>query len=1114
MNVQDQKSRLLAIDPTQSFCVSAPAGSGKTELLTQRLLSLLVTVTRPEQVLAITFTRKAASEMASRVAEKLEEARNATPIRSAHEATTRELALALLSHADRLDWQLDESTLNIRTIDSFCHEITRQMPIVSGVGGVTEPVDDATGLYERAVAQLLSQAGEQSEVGNALRLLLSQLDNRWMKVRELLVSLLARRGDWAPHVGQHHDPAGAKKTLIKTVSDLVCQRLATAKIRLTHQFVELGDVLNEAREALELPPLVLAVDAEALDDWRAMAAMLLTAEGDWRKPGGVSIRQGFEKGSETKRRFIGLLSDFSGDEELKELLTEMRHLPSIQTDSADWPLVIAISTLLPVLQAHLLLVFQQAGVVDHTHIALAASDALGPDDNPSAVAQRLDYQIEHILVDEFQDTSHSQAELLRRLTRDWSDHNATGSGPRTLFVVGDAMQSIYGFRYADVALFMRVQATGLSGLKLIPLTLLQNFRSRPAIVTWVNTAFSALMGEKEDTNKGSVKHVVATATRDSLTQSQEEGVQVALFAETDGPLESENVAARIAELRVADPESSIAILVRARSHATDITSALSARGIPFDGDALQSLSEQAVIQDLLSLCRWLENPADNVASIALMRSPWAGLSLTSIVILAGRVESRPFNLFEMFGSDETATLAHDEQLRLSALISALRWANSTRDRLALPIWVEQIWLRLGGPITVLPDDLPRVRLFFDALRRAEASGIGLNTDRIVDDLNSISLDSAAPSGSVRVLTLHKAKGLEFDYVFLPTLHKLPRANARELLRWHWHDGTSTAGLLIAADDQEKKAPTLYNYLNWLQKAKQHEELKRLLYVGITRARERVFLSGTVKTEEGKGERPAPAGSLLSLLQQITTTPITHEAAPAAGAFKSEHGAMGPGSDHNPGLYRIASAALAMPAVMLLAGDSEDLVRSRGISEHGDQENRAERSVGAITHRILERLTTNPSPLPSEMTDEILGWISTNALQANLTAAEAEHVQSACATLVANTLRCSIGRWLLSGHRDAHSELQVARIEAGEVRQYFIDRTFYDEHEGVRWIIDYKTSCPKPNEDEDSFKSRELMAYGFQLDTYADLLKNYGWEQQVPIKTALYFPAIQALAVHS
>ena len=88
-----------------------------------------------------------------------------------------------------------------------------------------------------------------------------------------------------------------------------------------------------------------------------------------------------------------------------------------------WSLVVAVSSLLPVLQAHLLLVFQKQGVVDHTHIALAACDALGPDDSPSPIAERLDYQIEHILVDEFQDTAHSQAEFLRRLTRDWSDHN-------------------------------------------------------------------------------------------------------------------------------------------------------------------------------------------------------------------------------------------------------------------------------------------------------------------------------------------------------------------------------------------------------------------------------------------------------------------------------------------------------------------------------------------------------------------------------------------------------------------------------------------------------------------------------------------------------------------
>ena len=161
MSEQDQDNRLRAIDPTQSFCVSAPAGSGKTELLTQRLLALLARVNRPEQVLAITFTRKAASEMSSRVIEKLDQARRSTPAQLPHEATTRALAQSLLSHAQSLNWQLDESTLNIRTIDSFCHEITRQMPIVSGVGGITHGIGiagagafDRPGLHQAAGADL------------------------------------------------------------------------------------------------------------------------------------------------------------------------------------------------------------------------------------------------------------------------------------------------------------------------------------------------------------------------------------------------------------------------------------------------------------------------------------------------------------------------------------------------------------------------------------------------------------------------------------------------------------------------------------------------------------------------------------------------------------------------------------------------------------------------------------------------------------------------------------------------------------------------------------------------------------------------------------------------
>ena len=1100
MRAVDQSARDTAIDPTKSFCVSAPAGSGKTELLTQRLLALLARVERPEQVLAITFTRKAASEMSMRLLEKLEQARMGATVTAEHERHTRQLAKALLAHAEQRQWRLDQTTLNIRTIDSLCHELTRQMPILSGLGGLVEAVDNAQPLYEEAVREFLSQAGE-GDVGRRIIQLLAHFDNRWSKVSELLVAMLGRRGDWGQLIQKGQDPSAAEATISATMRDLSGHRIANIGDHLSADLDALLDAVNQAREHLEEPPLTLTADVESLADWQAMVRWLLTSQFEWRKPGGVNAKLGFPPKSPHKAAFVSVLESISGNEALREALIELVHLPQLHGDIGAWERVVLVASLLPVLQAHLLLVFQRSGAVDHTHIALAAIQALGSDEFPTQLAQRLDYQLEHILVDEFQDTSASQAELLRRLMRGWEEHNATGAAPRTVFVVGDAMQSIYGFRYADVSLFLNAMRGQLAGVSLEPLTLTQNFRSRPEVVGWVNDRFSSLFASEDDPGFGRVKHVQADAIPVE-SDSEDAGVRLAIIQAESDEVEAHYIAQEIALLRRRYPSQTVAVLVRAKTHASFIGDALTELNIPYTSDAIQSLLHEPVVTDLMSVCRWLANPADMVAALALLTGPWCGIALSSISLLLAEHDERPLELMSAL-EKPPANINTEDLARLHHLREALSWAETKRDRLSLPVWIEQIWLRLGGAHTARTRDMRCVEAFLSALRRAEQIGAGLDIGWLERELGGMAMESPGDVDAVRIMTLHKAKGLEFDTVLMPYLHKRTRGLQGDLIRWHWHHKTQPPGLLIAANDEIKTSDSLYNYLSFLQKKKDREELKRLLYVGITRAKCQCILSGTLEWEGDNPPPKPPAGSLLEVLLEgagVNKTKVITNAdlIPVETPLLSDTmaGAEGRG--------RLAQARLR-------SGEyAPELSTGRQLAEplHAD-EHRTERLIGTITHRVLELLASAETlPMPDD--PQIAVWIERNAQRLVLRPDRTQIICQRVQWLVAQTLSCDIGQWILSSHPDSGVEMSLSCIEEGEVKRYVIDRTFLNVSDGIRWVIDYKTGEPAAGEDLSAFEARQTELYQGQLHQYAHLLERYFASSEAPIKTALYFPATQRL----
>ncbi len=511
----DEPQRRAALDPTQSFTVRAPAGSGKTELLIQRFLRLLAIVKKPEAIVAITFTRKAAGEMLERILVALSDAKAGTPVDKPHLEITRGLARQVLQRDRELGWDLLEhpGRLRVQTIDSLCMSITGEMPWLARLGGMPRIEEDARRLYEEAAHQTLLEG--DPEYQQALTTLLRHLDNNSTHARDLIATMLANRDQWLRLLKL--DDEGARGALEKALADAVARGLKAVDQCVAPDLR--GVWVNVAREAasnMSGNPAYAAIQnltiwpdpvAADLEIWRGLAGVLLTgSKNEWRKPGGLTVRCGFPTGSDArKRQCVDLIAALQERDGLLEALGRVRELPPPSYSDAQWEVLRALLRTLKLAVAQLRMAFRAERVIDFMELGIAARDALGQIDNPTEVAYRMDSRIEHLLVDEFQDTSRAQFELLEKLTSGWQ----AGDG-RTLFLVGDPMQSIYRFRQAEVGLFGEAEEKGIGGLPMTSLELRLNRRSRPAIVERVNALFSDSFPKiNDDANRRGEVHSVA-----------------------------------------------------------------------------------------------------------------------------------------------------------------------------------------------------------------------------------------------------------------------------------------------------------------------------------------------------------------------------------------------------------------------------------------------------------------------------------------------------------------------------------------------------------------------------------------------------------------------------
>lgn len=913
----DHAARRRALDTRLSAIVEAPAGSGKTGLLLQRYLKLLAEgdVSQPEEVLAITFTRKATAELRERVLEQLHDAAVNRPLQedaSSFQRETRALAEAALRTDAQLGWHLldQPQRLRIRTIDALCAEIARTLPLLSG-SGMNQPVESAEPLHREAARRTLLELGSSDDALNdALETVLLHRDGNIEDCETLLARMLEHRQQWgdliplgAESLADEHLDTQVRPRLERTLATIVSAGLQRALNAMPSS--SLDDLAQlAARLALEPSshpsepsPIALCAErcgapgssARDLEHWLALLHLLLTKDGGWRKSFSPSILR-FDISYEDRSVLKELIEGIQGDE-LADTLNAIRNLPAPSFPENQWHVAKALFRLLRRALAHLKILFAETGQCDFSELALAACEALSAEDGAADLAHSPVARLTHLLVDEMQDTSSSQYILLQRLTRSWDGHS------QTVFLVGDPKQSIYLFRQARVERFLRTVAERrLGDVPLEPLQLTANFRSQASLVHAFNETFGQIFPRAASSAQAlGEEREVPFVHADPVRDEAEHPHSVVWHTEVLGSGTGE-FRAPIRELRAdrVDREArqirqiieqwrarplptgrtkpwSIAVLARARKHLTSITAELSrdhgSGSIPFRAVDIDVLNERPEVLDALALTRALLHPADRVAWLAVLRAPWCGLSLADLLHLTGDgPASDPDATIPELVATRRAELSPLGQQLLDRTWPTLYEAYNTLGRTSFAAHVERTWLSLGGDAPLCAERLSNVRRFFEVLRALEQESAGYIDSAALDArLSRLYAETEVDDTAVQLLTIHNSKGLEFDVVLIPGLERTTTRSRSEILNWlelDSADGEAAHILLAPIHSRGEQSDGLNQWLSRVKHARENAETRRLLYVACTRAREVLHLFAACEVD-AKGMLRTPAeGTLL------------------------------------------------------------------------------------------------------------------------------------------------------------------------------------------------------------------------------------------------------------
>jgi ATP-dependent helicase/nuclease subunit A len=843
----DASARAFAIDPRNNVVLEASAGTGKTSVLVWRYVNLLKAGVEPGNILAITFTRKAAAEMRERIVRELK-------------------AAAARSELDRSKWNEIRDRLGeiaISTIDAFSLSLLREFPLEADLDPGFEMADETEvpRLIEASLDQSLRIFAGLAKHEPDVALVLAQLGVS--RTRAGLASLLQRR--LVAWDALNRFLASGPRDL---TAEIVCRRAATSlqdALRAVpgglSRFLAEGPLAHPryqmlARDLERLPDLERAGDASIRALVDRVAAHFLTNDGNPRKGGGIPPYN-------TERDYPAVDAARRHRAAVFQIAPHIERVVFAFTRDLNVVLARGIRRMFAIALDQYRKALDERSALDFSDVLQRALDLLRQMDEFSQSRFRLESRYHHVLVDEFQDTSRAQWELVSLLIQSWGEGLGLATQP-SIFIVGDRKQSIYRFRDAEVAVLQQA-GRYIEGLRVAGdprRAISRSFRALPELLELVNELFSEMSqqrgGRADDFTYVETDRFPIDGVRDTVRgpvlglAAAEDPVAcaAAVAAEIQRILQEETIRDRKTGVPRSARPGDIAILFRSRSSHREFEHELEVRGIPtyvYKGLGFFDADE---IKDLSALMRYLADPGSDLRAAAFLRSRFVRMSDRGLAQLGTRLAAA---LTDPQIPDTAAGLG-DEDRRVLIYVRARinEWLEQV-DHVPPADLIEQLLAatayayELRGPRRLQAwENLKKMR---GLVRRIQNRGYATLT-RIADHIDSLTAGDESNAviealDAVNLMTVHASKGLEFPVVFVVNLAKGatgPPRPIRVIADGEGGEPSVSVGPFVSETDEAERE-------------REKHETRRLLYVALTRARDRLYLSSVLKNglvQPGRG----------------------------------------------------------------------------------------------------------------------------------------------------------------------------------------------------------------------------------------------------------------------